>query len=88
MSIVWKEKANTHQYLPGTGNGTAACVHRHINTEILLRGLDLVFTLIGQMGNKEVFPNPTNLMEQRVNDLPHYVLITQMRRPLLKRVCL
>lgn len=44
-------------------------------------------TLIGQMVKKQVFPNPANLMKQRVNCLPHYLLMTQMQRHLLKGMC-
>lgn len=70
------------------GNGLSAHAYfcQLVDARILLPGLDLVLTLTGQRGKKQVFPKPANLMGKGVNYLLHYVLlITQMRFP--KGVC-
>lgn len=90
MHIDWKEK-QTPVLTRYCRNGISDCVHfsQHGDTGLLrdlgLNLFTLLVTLMEQMVKKHVFPKAANLMEQRVNYLPHYVLITQMRKLLIKR---
>lgn len=85
VNISWKEKQTT-VLMRDCRSGIIDCVYcQHVVTEIL-RDLDLNFlTLMDQMVKKQAVPKSAHFIEWRVDYLPHYVLITQMRRFLIRK---